>query len=232
MTFSWRKSCIIAPSLICLDLCNLETQVRACETAGIDVLHVDIIDGHFSPSLPLGLETVRRLRQLTKLRFDVHLMATDNDYFIDELIDIGVEQLVFHLESERHVDNQLNRIRAKGVRAGVALKPATPVNQLDCVIEKCDAVLLMLINPGYAWNKGEKQVVFADRKIRELRALIDARGCDAAISIDGRVSLQNISDYGAGLVDIFVGGTTCISREDIGGSVGRLNDLRRALSPI
>lgn len=230
MTFSWRNSCLVAPSLICLDLCNLETQVRACEAAGIEVLHVDIIDGHFSPSLPLGLETVRRLRQLTKLKFDVHLMATDNDYFVDELMDIGVEQLIFHLESERHVDNQLNRIRAKGVRAGVALKPATPVSMLDCVIEKCDAVLLMLINPGYAWNKGEKQATFADRKIRELRGLIDARGCDTAISIDGRVSTQNIRDYGSGLVDIFVGGTTCISRDDIAGSVGKLNDLRKTLS--
>ena len=230
MSFSWRKSCIVAPSLICLDLCNLQTQVEACETAGIEVLHVDIIDGHFSPSLPLGLETVRRLRQLTRLKFDVHLMATDNDYFIDELIDIGVEQLVFHLETERHVDNQLNRIRARGVRAGVALKPATPIAMLDCVIEKCDAVLLMLINPGYAWNKGEKQVAFADRKIRELRALIDARGAETAISIDGRVSLQNIADYGAGLVDIFVGGTTCISRDDIAGSVGKLNDLRKELA--
>ena len=229
MSFSWRKSCIVAPSLICLDLCNLQAQVEACEAAGIKVLHVDIIDGHFSPSLPLGLETVRRLRQLTRLKFDVHLMATDNDYFIDELIDIGVEQLVFHLETERHVDNQLNRIRAKGVRAGVALKPATPIAMLDCVIEKCDAVLLMLINPGYAWNKGEKQVAFADRKIRELRALIDARGADTAISIDGRVSLQNIADYGAGLVDIFVGGTTCISRDDIAGSVGKLNTLRQSL---
>ena len=230
MTFSWRNSCLVAPSLICLDLCTLESQVRACEAAGIEVLHVDIIDGHFSPSLPLGLETVRRLRQLTKLKFDVHLMATDNDYFVDELMDIGVEQLIFHLESERHVDNQLNRIRAKGVRAGVALKPATPVGMLDCVIEKCDAVLLMLINPGYAWNKGEKQVAFADRKIRELRALIDARGSDTAISIDGRVSTQNIADYGAGLVDIFVGGTTCISRDDIAGSVGKLNDLRKELA--
>ncbi|WP_026783616.1 ribulose-phosphate 3-epimerase [Pleomorphomonas koreensis] len=229
MSFSWRQSCIVAPSLICLDLCNLQAQVEACEAAGIEVLHVDIIDGHFSPSLPLGLETVRRLRGLTKLKFDVHLMATENDYFIDELIDIGVEQLVFHFETERHVDNQLNRIRARGVRAGVALKPATPVAMLDYMIEKCDAVLLMLINPGYAWNKGEKQAAFADRKIRELRALIDARGSDTAISIDGRVSLQNIADYGAGLVDIFVGGTTCISRDDIAGSVGKLNALRGTL---
>ncbi|SCM78358.1 putative ribulose-phosphate 3-epimerase [uncultured Pleomorphomonas sp.] len=232
MSFSWRKSCIVAPSLICLDLCNLQAQVEACEAAGIEVLHVDIIDGHFSPSLPLGLETVRRLRQLTRLKFDVHLMATDNDYFVDELIDIGVEQLVFHLETERHVDNQLNRIRAKGVRAGVALKPSTPVGLLDCVVEKCDAILLMLINPGYAWNKGEKQVAFADRKIRELRALIDACGSDTAISIDGRVSTQNIADYGAGLVDIFVGGTTCISRDDIAGSVGKLNALRATFAPL
>jgi ribulose-phosphate 3-epimerase len=229
MSFSWTKSCLISPSLICLDMCNLESQVRALEAAGIELLHVDIIDGHFSPSLPLGLETVRQLRALTRLKFDVHLMATDNDYCIDELLDIGVEQLIFHLESERHVDNQLNRIRARGVRAGVALKPGTPINTLDCVIDKCDAVLLMLINPGYAWNKGEKQIAYGDRKIRELRALIDGRGLDTAISIDGRISPANIEAYGAGTVDIFVGGTTCISRADIPGSVGRLNELRTRL---
>lgn len=223
----WQQPCIISPSLICFDMCNLEQQVRLLEQAGIGMLHVDILDGHFSPSMPLGLETVRQLRQKTKLQFDVHLMATKNDYFIDELLDIGVQQIVFHAESEPHIDNQLNKIRASGVRAGVALKPATPVSDLKYVIEKCDTVLLMLINPGYAWNKAERQVAYGDEKIRELRALIDGKGLSTAIEIDGRVSLENIETYGRSEVNIFVAGSTCIARDAIAESVARLDALRQ-----
>lgn len=226
MTTEWRKHCQISPSLICFDACNLERDVGVLEAAGIELLHVDILDGHFSPSMPLGLDAVRQLRRRTELRFDAHLMATANDYFVDELLDIGVQQLVFHVETEPHVDNMLNRIRAKGVRAGVALKPGTPLSVLDCVLEKCDAILLMLINPGYAWNKAEAQVSYADHKIRALRAMIDERGLDTAIEIDGRISPANIETYGAGVVDIFVAGSTCIRRDAIAESVASLHQLR------
>lgn len=222
----WQEPCIISPSLICFDMCNLEEQVHLLEQSGITMLHVDILDGHFSPSMPLGLETVRQLRQKTNLPFDVHLMATKNDYFVDELLDIGVQQLVFHAETEPHIDNLLNKIKSKGVRAGVALKPATPVSSLQCVLEKCDTVLLMLINPGYAWNRTEQQVSYGDEKIRELRRLIDSRKLPTAIEIDGRISLKNIETYGKSVVDIFVAGSTCISRNAIEDSVSRLNALR------
>lgn len=230
MTVNWRKSCLFSPSLICFDLCNLERDVSLLGQLGVEVLHVDILDGHFSPSMPLGLDTVRQLRARTNLQFDVHLMVAGNeDYFVDELLDIGVHQLVFHVETAAHVDNLLNKVKARNVRAGVALKPATPVSVLDCVIDKCDAVLLMLINPGFAWNKGEAQVEYADRKIRALRRVIDDRGLDTAIEIDGRVSLQNIRDYGASTVDVFVLGTTCIARTAIAESMTRLEQLRGEL---
>ena len=124
--------------------------------------------------MPLGLDTVAQLRTRTSMPFDVHLMASENDYFVRELLDIGVEQLVFHAETERHIDNRLNQIHAAGARAGIALKPATPLSVLDYVLEKCDAVLLMLINPGYAQCRTEGQVPYAARKIRELREMISA----------------------------------------------------------
>ncbi|MBR2764808.1 MAG: ribulose-phosphate 3-epimerase, partial [Blautia sp.] len=143
MSNIWNEKCIISPSLICLDMCNLESQVRILEQAGISMIHVDILDGHFSPSMPLGLDTVRQLRDRTDLAFDCHVMVTEQDYFVDELLDIGVEQIVFHAETQPHIDGMLNRIHAKGVRAGVALKPATPLSTLEYVLEKCDAVLLM-----------------------------------------------------------------------------------------
>ena len=226
----WDEKCILSPSLICLDMCNLESQTRALERNGIKMLHVDILDGHFSPSMPLGLDTVRQLRAKTELAFDCHVMVTEQDYFVDELLDIGVQQITFHAETQPHIDGMLNRIHAKGVRAGVALKPATPLSVLDYVLEKCDAVLLMLINPGYAFMKGEKQVSYANRKIRELRKMIEARGLNTKIELDGRISKQNIEDWGGGAADIFVTGSTCLKRDDLDGSLATLNELRKKVT--
>ena len=229
MSSIWNEKCILSPSLICLDLCNLEPQVRILEENGVSMLHVDIIDGHFSPSMPLGLDTVRQLRKKTNLLFDCHLMATEQDYFVDELLDIGVEQIVFHGETQPHIDGMLNRIHSKGVKAGVALKPSTPLSEVEYVLEKCDTVLLMLINPGYAFVKGEKQVTYGKRKIEDLRQMIDRRGLPAKIEVDGRISSDNIKEYGAGAVDIFVTGSTCIDRNNIAESIRALNKLRETV---
>lgn len=226
MSQIWNESCIISPSLICFDLCNLEEQVRLLEQTGVKLLHVDILDGHFSPSMPLGLETVRQLRDKTTLEFDVHLMATEQDYFVNELLDIGVQQIVFHGECEKHIDQMLNKIKSKGVRAGVALKPATSLSTIEYVIEKCDTILLMLINPGYAGSSTEKQVPYAERKIKDLRHMINEQHLSTLIEIDGRVSAQNIKNYAGSDVDVFVTGSTCISRSDIAGSISRLNQIR------
>lgn len=215
---------IISPSLICLDMCNLESQVKILEQAGINYLHVDILDGHFSPSMPLGLDTVRQLRAKTGLKFDCHVMTTEQDYFVDELLDIGAEQIIFHAETQPHIDGMINRIHAKGVKAGVALKPSTPLSVLDYVLGKCDVILLMLINPGYAFMKGEQQVIYAERKIRDLRDMINSRKLDTKIELDGRISEKNIIDW-AGLADIFVTGSTCLKRDDLLNSLRRLENL-------
>ena len=225
----WNEKCIISPSLICLDMCNLESQVRILEKAGISMIHVDILDGHFSPSMPLGLDLVRQLRAKTDLAFDCHVMVTEQDYFVDELLDIGVQQIVFHGETQPHIDGMLNRIHAKGVRAGVALRPATPLSMLDYVLEKCDTVLLMLINPGYAFSKGEKQVSYADRKILELRSMIDKRGLDTKIELDGRISRDNFQAYGKGQADIFVSGSTVLVRDRLEETASELVRFREEL---
>lgn len=225
----WEEKCIISPSLICLDMCNLESQIRILEQSGIQVLHVDILDGHFSPSMPLGLDTVRQLRQKTDMFFDCHVMVENQDFFVDELLDIGVQQIVFHAETQPHIDGMINRIHAKGVKAGIALKPSTPLSTVEYVLDKCDSVLLMLINPGYAFLKGEKQVAYADRKIRQLRQMINERGLDTKIELDGRISPDNIRTYGKDLADVFVTGTTCLDRNDLSGSFARLGQLRREI---
>ncbi len=225
----WKEPCILSPSLICLDMCNLEEQVHILEKSGIKMLHVDILDGHFSPSMPLGLDTVRQLRAKTSLQFDCHVMVTEQDYFVDELLDIGVEQITFHAETQPHIDGMLNRIHARGVRTGIALKPSTPLSVLDYVLEKCDTVLLMLINPGYAFVKGEKQVAYAEQKIRDLRNRINEQNLNTKIEVDGRISPQNIVEYGKTDVDIFVTGSTCIDRADMENSLKKLSELRRSV---
>lgn len=194
------------------------------------MLHVDILDGHFSPSMPLGLDTVRQLRKKTDLFFDCHLMTTEQDFFVDELLDIGVDQIVFHGETQPHIDGMLNRIHAKGVKAGVALKPSTPLAEVEYVLDKCDTVLLMLINPGYAFVKGEKQVTYADRKIRELRKMIDDRKLHTKIEVDGRISMENIQTYGQKNVDIFVTGSTCIKKDALEQSLEELMKLRKEVA--
>ena len=226
----WDKPCMYTPSLITLDLCNLESQVRTLEQEGIEMLHVDILDGHFSPSMPLGLETVRQLRDKTDLAFDCHVMVTEQDYFVDELLDIGVQQIVFHAETQPHIDGMLNRIHEKGVRAGVALKPATPLSTLEYVLEKCDTVLLMLINPGYAFVKGEKPVPYGDRKIRELKQMIRERDLNVKISLDGRISPDVVRTYGRDLADQFVIGSTCLKKgEEMVPSIREMMDLRKEI---
>jgi len=188
-------------------MCNLESEVHRLESDGFSMLHVDILDGHFSPSMPLGLETVRQLRRKTKLEFDCHVMTSSPEYFIDELLSIGIQQLTFQIETCDHVDEVLNLIRSKNVKAGVALKPATPLNVLDYVIDKCDVVLLMLINPGYASSKTEGQVSYAGQKIKDLRKLISGRQLNTKIEVDGRITKENVCMW-KDIVDIFVTGSS------------------------
>lgn len=225
----WNQKCMISPSLICLDMMNLDHQIKELEENGIQMLHIDILDGHFSPSMPLGFETVRQLRNITDLYFECHVMAERPEYFIDELLDIGVQQITFHIETAPHADGLINHIHSAGVRAGLALKPSTPLSALEYEIEKCDSILIMQINPGYASSQGESRVSFSDRKIRDLRTMINEKGLNTKIIIDGRVSLENIQAYGKDIVDIFVGGTTCIFKKDIPGSVRRILELRNSV---
>ena len=216
----WAKSCHISPSMITLDMCNLEQQCRMVEEAGLEMIHVDILDGHFSPSMPLGLDTVKQLRKKTNLEFEAHVMVTEPQFFIDELIEAGASQIVFHIETCDHVDGMLNYIHSKGIRAGEALY------ELEYILDKCDAVLLMLINPGFAQVKGEAQTAYSAKKIHDLHEMITARGLDTRVILDGRISPENISTYGiSGEADIFVAGSTCIKKDDQTGSLKRLKAM-------
>lgn len=221
-------NCLYTHSLICLDALNLKQQVKELEDNGCDMLHIDILDGYFSPSMPLGLDLVNRVRDITDLPFDVHLMVKEQKFFVDELLKIGVQRISFHIEDEPHVDWLLSYIKSHGVKAGVALKPATSLSTIDYVIEKCDQVVLMLMNPGYAASKTEKQVSYATRKIEGLSKIILENNLNTEIEIDGRVSIENVKKYANKNVDLFVCGTTMTNRDDLAGSYAKLNALRKS----
>jgi len=200
----------IAPSIMCADLCNLEQSVRELERAGLDTLHIDLIDGYFSPSMPLGIDTIKQLRKVTQMNFDVHIMARENEFFIQEMIKVGVQHICFHVETSTHIDREIQLIRKNGIGAGIALNPATPLSLLDYVLPQCDTVLLMLINPGFATDKNEKQVSYAAQKVGDLSRIIREKGLGAQIAVDGRVSFDTIPDLVRAGADILVAGSTSL----------------------
>ncbi len=201
----------IAPSLMCADQCHLEAEVRRLEAAGSDVLHFDIMDGSFTPNLVLGFEQLKLLRPRTALPIEVHLMVEDNDLFVKLARDAGADWVSVHAESCRHLDRTLSTIRQLGMKAGVALNPATPIDSLRFVLDRLDFVLLMTVNPGFA---GQQLVPSAIDKIRETKEFLTAHGLDIPIEVDGNVSFRNIPEMVAAGADILVAGTSSLFAKD------------------
>ncbi len=200
----------ITPSLICMDLCNLESSVRELEDAGCDMLHIDLLDGYFSPSMPIGLELIKQLRAKTDLYFDAHVMARDNTFFMEQLADIGMGRMCFQVEPEVHISKKLSWIKSKGIEAGAALAPGTPVQSLEYVLEQCDFVMLMMINPGFASDASEGVLDSVKRKIYDLREMIEKQNLNTTITIDGRTYLDVIPEYINLGASTFVAGTSSL----------------------
>lgn len=202
------KQVFIAPSMMCVDALNFEHHLRQVERLSVDMLHMDIMDAHFVPNMPMGLGMLEQLRPKTSLPIDVHLMVADNDFFIDLLTDLGVDRISVHVESCKHLDGTLTRVREIGAQAGVAINPATPLDTIEYVLDRLDYVLLMTVNPGFA---GQKMTPGSIHKIQECRRMLDDRGCfDMPIQVDGNVSFENISAMVAAGAANLVAGTSSI----------------------
>ena len=215
----------ISPSVMCADLCNLETDIRDLETAGIDMLHFDLMDAHFVPNMPIGLALIQQLRTKTDAAFDIHLMVENNDFFVDAVAEIGVQQIAVHVESATHLDRTLSLIHARDIKAGAALNPATPLSALDYVLDRLDFVLIMTVNPGFA---GQKVVPATLRKIAECRAFLGKRGLNLPIEVDGNVSFENIPKMVSAGADILVGGTSSVFHK----SGSRAENIQRTRQAI
>jgi ribulose-phosphate 3-epimerase len=176
----------IAPSILSADFAHLGRDIEAAEAGGADLIHVDVMDGHFVPNITIGPPVVRSIRRATKLPLDVHLMIEEPDRYIDAFVEAGAAMISVHVEVLPHLNRTVHAIRAAGARAGVVLNPSTPVGALEEIAADVDFVLVMSVNPGFG---GQKFIPHSLDKVRRTRALLDAAGNQAPVEVDGGVDL-------------------------------------------
>ncbi|MCC7494313.1 MAG: ribulose-phosphate 3-epimerase [Fimbriimonadaceae bacterium] len=198
----------IAPSIICADFARLGEEVAALEAAGADLLHFDVMDGHFVPNITIGVLHLEALRELTELPFETHLMVREPDHLIESYIIAGSARIIVHVEACTHLLRTLQYIRSfEDTETGVALNPATPVAALEPVLEFIDQVTVMTVNPGFA---GQPFIRAMLRKVEQLRMLIDAHDLDTQIEVDGGLSPENIGDIVSAGASVVVGGGSSV----------------------
>lgn len=191
---------ILAPSILSADFAALGEDVKKVEQAGAQYLHIDVMDGEFVPSLSLGFPIIKSIRKLTDMVFDVHLMICDPDRYIREFAEAGADIITVHAEACTHLNRTIAAIKETGAKAGVVLNPATPLTELEYILEDLDMVLLMTVNPGFG---GQKYIESCTRKIQELRRMIADRGLHIDIEVDGGIKLDNVKkvlDAGANVI--------------------------------
>lgn len=194
----------IAPSILSADFARLGAEIAAVADAGADFIHVDVMDGHFVPNLTIGPLVVSAIRKATKLPFDVHLMISPVDPYVDDFAKAGADILTVHPEAGPHLHRTLQRIRAAGVSPGVALNPGTPVSAIEPVIGDVDLVLVMSVNPGFG---GQSFIPSQLKKIETLRRLIDDSGRNVMLEVDGGVNAQTAKAAIAAGADVLVAGS-------------------------
>lgn len=201
---------LLSSSILAADFANLLDDILNAERAGVDMLHIDIMDGHFVPNLSFGIPVIESIVGKSALPFDVHLMVDNPDEYINDLVRLGVKNITVHAESCIHLDRMINRIKESGVRASIALNPSTPLTVLDYVVELCDMVLIMTVNPGFG---GQKLIPYTLDKIADLRALRENKGLNFLIQVDGGIDTQNVQKVIEAGADVIVAGT-CIFKSD------------------
>ncbi|HTG81994.1 MAG TPA: ribulose-phosphate 3-epimerase [Geobacteraceae bacterium] len=217
----------IAPSILSADFARLGDEVRAVAAAGADYIHVDVMDGHFVPNITIGPLVVEAVRKVTDLPLDVHLMIENPDLYIPEFARAGSDIIVVHAEATHHLHRTVQLIKSFGKKAGVSLNPATPLNLLDYILEELDLVLLMTVNPGFG---GQSFIEACLPKIHALRAMLDKRGLETELEVDGGVKTSNIDRIAHAGADVFVAGSAVFGSPDYAATIAELK--RRAKEPV
>jgi ribulose-phosphate 3-epimerase len=193
----------LAPSILSADFANLGREIAAAERGGADLIHVDVMDGHFVPNITIGPPVVRAVKRVSKVPLDVHLMIEDPDRYLDEFVEAGAAMLSVHVEVLPHLHRTITAIKALGAKAGVVLNPSTPVVELEEVAAMVDFVLVMSVNPGFG---GQSFIERSVEKIRAVRKLLQAAGNPAPIEVDGGIDLDTVARVVDAGAEILVAG--------------------------
>jgi len=204
-------SVLIAPSILSADFAALGDAVAAVERGGADLIHVDVMDGHFVPNITIGVPVVKSLRRIATVPLDVHLMIEEPDRYIEAFAEAGAGMMSVHVEVLPHLHRTVHAIKKLGVKAGVVLNPATPIVALQEIAGDVDFVLVMSVNPGFG---GQTFIPRAESKVREVRALLDAAGNGAAVEIDGGIDRHNVARVVAAGARMIVAGSAVFNTPD------------------
>jgi len=215
---------LIAPSILSADFSRLGEEIRAVADAGADLIHIDVMDGRFVPSITMGPLVVEAVKKCTTLPLDVHLMIENPDRYIRDFANAGADLISVHVETDLHLNRTVQQIKEYGLRAGVALNPATPLSSIEWVLEFADMVLIMSVNPGFG---GQSFIPNTLDKISALKEMTKARRPDVQIEVDGGVKAQNINTIAAAGTDVFVAGSAIFNADDYKQSI---TALKRGLS--
>ena len=202
---------LLVPSILSADFTRLDDHMRAVEEAGVTMLHLDVMDGHFVPNITIGPPIVKSIRAATRLKLDTHLMVENADRFVDAFADAGADMISVHIEACPHLHRTVTAIKEKGCEAGVVLNPATPLDTLEDILSEADYVLLMSVNPGWG---GQKFIPQVKDKIADLAGRIRSRGLDVRIEVDGGVTKDNIASLAAAGADLIVAGSAVFREGD------------------
>ncbi|MDR0879922.1 MAG: ribulose-phosphate 3-epimerase [Clostridioides sp.] len=211
----------LAPSILSADFARLLEDVKKVEKAGCEYLHIDVMDGHFVPNITIGPAVVKSLRKDVNMVFDTHLMIEDPDKYIADFVDAGSDVITVHQETCIHLHRTIQNIKSHGVKAGVSLNPATPIETIKHVLADVDMVLLMSVNPGFG---GQSFIPFVLDKVRELRKTIDEMGLDVDIEVDGGVKSSNIKEVVDAGANIIVAGSAIFGNGDVDVAVEALRE--------
>ncbi|MHB8148538.1 MAG: ribulose-phosphate 3-epimerase [Desulfobulbia bacterium] len=213
-----RKT-MIAPSILSADFARLGEEITAVAKGGADVIHIDVMDGHFVPNITIGPLVVKAVRRITDLPLDVHLMIENADAYLDDFAKAGADWITVHVETGYHLHRTIHRIKELGKKAGAVLNPATPLTSLEEILPDLDLVMLMTVNPGFG---GQSFIESSLTKIKQLKKMIDDRGLNVGIEVDGGVSPKTIGPIAAAGANIFVAGSAVFGQDDYGKVIGEL----------
>ncbi len=214
----------IAPSILSADFMRLGEEIKAAEAAGIDLFHIDIMDGHFVPNMTIGPSIVEAINKITDVPLDVHLMIEEPDKYVKDFINAGADYLAVHIEASVHAHRTVQVIKESGVKAGIALNPATPVCSLEHILQDLDFVVLMSVNPGFG---GQSFIPQSMDKIKALKKLIRERNLSTLIEVDGGVKPENAGQVADAGADMLVMGSAFFSSKDYVALTKKLREVLR-----